>query len=124
MVGMHMKKILLVLALGLSTACTSIQSVSLTPIPANRKDVVQAEASKVIILGFNFNNDFVDGLVTDLERQCPNGKVSGILTKDEVINYFLFFVHKRRVSAQGFCQRSAAKVGMLSPVGMNAGVTR
>jgi hypothetical protein len=83
--------------------CASINSVSLTPISADRKNQVQAESGKVIFLGFNFDNDFVDEVVNDLKRQCPSGRITGILTKDEVINYFLYFVYKRQITAKGFC---------------------
>lgn len=94
-----------------SVGCASLVSVSLTPIPAQRDHQVQVEKSKVIVLGFNFDNDFVDQMVTDLKQQCPNGKVTGILTKDEAIDYFLFFVWKRRVTATGYCLKSVASAG-------------
>jgi dihydroorotate dehydrogenase len=81
--------------------CVSINSVSLTPIPANRKKEVKAEVSKTVFLGFNFNNDFLDPLVDKLKSQCPEGVVSGILTKDEVIAYVLVFT--RKVTATGYC---------------------
>lgn len=81
--------------------CASVNSVSLTPIPSNRSKVVRAEVSKLIILGFNFDNDFIDGLVGNLKQQCPNGVVSGILTKDEIISYI--FAHTHKVSATGYC---------------------
>lgn len=94
------------------SSCASVNSVSLTQIPAERNNVVTAESSKTIFLGFNFNNDFVDLIVTDLKSKCPNGKVTGILTKDEVISYFL--VYTRKITATGFCnQQTAAKGGQL-----------
>ncbi len=83
--------------------CTSIQSVSLTSIPAKKGKPVRAEISKTIFLGFNFNNDFVDELSSDLKRQCENGIVTGILTKDEIVDYFLMIVHSRRITATGYC---------------------
>lgn len=93
---------LVVLSLALlGIGCASVNSVSLTPIPSNRSKVVKAEVSKLIILGFNFDNDFIDGLVGNLKQQCPNGVVSGILTKDEIISYFLAHTHK--VTATGYC---------------------
>ena len=102
-----MKKIInkLVLAAILTTAigCASVNSVSLTPIPKERNKVVRAQASKMIFLGFNFDNDFIDGVVTDLKNQCPNGKVTGLLTKDQDINYFLYFVWKKQVDVTGYC---------------------
>ena len=85
------------------TGCASVNSLSLTPIPADRKNAVRVEKSKVIILGFNFDNDFVDTLVVDLKRQCPNGKVTGLLTKDENINYFLYIVWKKQITVSGYC---------------------
>lgn len=93
-------------ALASLTGCANVQSVSLTPIPANRSKVVKAEVSKTVFLAFNFDNDYVDGLVEDLKQQCPNGVVSGILTKDETIAYVLVF--RRHITATGFCNVSTA----------------
>ena len=98
--------ILIILSL-VMTGCASVNSVSLTPIPSQRSRQVTAEVSKVIFLGFNFDNDFIDPLVDQLKQQCPNGVVSGILTKDETIAYFIVF--KKRVTATGFCNASVAK---------------
>jgi hypothetical protein len=61
------------------------------------------EKSKFIFLGFNFDNDFVNAAEEDLKRQCPNGKVTGLLTKDETINYFLFIFYTKRLTASGYC---------------------
>lgn len=101
----------LVLSL-LFVGCASVNSVSLSSIPANKGKEIHSEASKTIILGFNFNNDYVDDMAEDLKRQCPNGIVKGILTKDEVIDYFLFIVWARKVTASGYCiqQRNTASV--------------
>jgi hypothetical protein len=87
----------------LFVGCASVNSVSLSSIPANKGKEVRAETSKTIILGFNFNNDYVDDMADDLKRQCPNGIIKGILTKDEVVDYFLFFVWARKVTATGYC---------------------
>lgn len=94
------------LCLSFLAGCASVNSVSLTPIPRQRSNRVQAEVTKTIFLAFNFDNDYVDGLVEDLKRQCPNGVVSGILTKDETISYILVF--KKRVVATGFCNSAQA----------------
>jgi|GEM_PF-508985 len=83
--------------------CASINSVSVTSIPAERTSPLKVERSKVIVLGLSFDNDFVDEMVSDLQRQCPGGKVTGILTKDEDINYFLYLVYQKRVTASGYC---------------------
>ncbi len=104
--------ILILAAAAMSTlgmGCVSVESISLTSIPARRDAPVRTEKSKIIFLGFNFNNDFVDELVGDLKNQCKDGIVSGILTKDEVVNYFLMIVYSRRVTATGYCQRTGQK---------------
>ena len=99
---------LFTLGLGLTLlgGCASVNSVALTPIPRQRSNRIQAEVTKTVFLAFNFDNDFVDGLVDDLKRQCPNGVVSGILTKDETISYVLVF--KKRIVATGFCNTAQA----------------
>jgi hypothetical protein len=83
-------------------SCASLNSVSVTPIPAERNKVVEVEKSRWIIFFLNFDNDYVDSAVTDLKSQCSKGKVSGILTKDETYTYFLF-VSKRVLKARGYC---------------------
>ncbi len=106
-----MKKLILgLLSMAFLSGCATINSVSLTPIPADRKNEVQVQTSRTIFLGFNFDNDFVDNLVEELKQKCPNGKVTGILTKDENINYFLYIVWKKQVTATGYCiQANQAK---------------
>lgn len=84
-------------------SCVSLRTVSLTQIPKKRSRPVQASADRTIILGFNFDNDYVDRVTAQLKDQCRGGKVTGILTKDEVTNYFLFFVYNRKVTARGYC---------------------
>ncbi|MBC7370286.1 MAG: hypothetical protein H7326_01905 [Bdellovibrionaceae bacterium] len=93
--------------------CASVNSVSLSSIPAVRNKEVRSEKVKTIFLGFNFNNDFVDEMAEDLKRQCPNGMIKGILTKDEVIDYFLMIVWAHKVTATGYCvqARNTASVG-------------
>ena len=89
----------------LLAGCASVNSLSLTPIPAKRDQMVEAQAEKFIILGFNFDNDYVNGLAEDLKKKCPGGIVTGILTKDEVIHYV--FAHTRKVTATGYCLRKS-----------------
>ena len=105
---MKTQVVLFFMSLLMLSSCASVNSVSLTPIPADRKSQVKVDKSKVIILGFNFDNDFIDDAIDDLKRQCPNGKVSGLLTKDETINYFLFFVWKKQITATGYCVSNSA----------------
>lgn len=103
-----MKSLSLCILAGLFlSGCASVNSVSLTQIPPQRSKVVSTEKSKTIILGFNFDNDFINTAVEDLKSQCPSGRVTGILTKDETILYFLFFVYKKRVTAEGYCVSGA-----------------
>ncbi len=86
----------------LATSCALLNTVSVTSIPANRAKPVTAEAHDWVILGLNFENGFVDTVRDKLREQCPNGKVSGILTKYEHVSYFLWY--KRSVSATGYCE--------------------
>ena len=89
------------------SGCAALNSVSLTQIPADRQHVVEAYSSRVIIFAFNFNNDYVDELTTQLKAKCEGGVVTGILTKDESIYYFPGIVMKHAVHATGFCNKRA-----------------
>lgn len=109
-----MKRVFLTtLVFALLSGCASINSVSLTPIPAQRDRQVQAQVSKTIFLGFNFDNNFIDPLVEDLKRQCPRGLVTGVLTKDETISYFIVFT--KRVTATGYCLQQATARSEAAP---------
>lgn len=108
------KTILTITSLALFTACASVQSVSLTPIPKQRSKVVKAEVSKFIFLAFNFNNDFIDELMDQLKGQCTDGIITGILTKDESMSYIL--AHTRKISATGFCVESRVKQASLETI--------
>lgn len=104
-----MKKLLLVvLSLALS-GCAYLQSVSTTPVPQERTNVVQAESYRFIFLLLNFNNNYVDEMVSQLAEQCPNGQVKGILTKNESIMYFPIIAHASRVTAKGYCIKPSAR---------------
>lgn len=91
----------------LVSGCASLNSVSVTSIPADRNNAVSAAADRWIIFGFNFDNDYADQVAKDLEGKCAGGKISGILTKDETYNYFLFLVMKKHVEATGYCSKGA-----------------
>lgn len=96
--------LLFVFACALSSsvcACTSLQSVSVTQIPANRSKPVRAEVDNTALFGIHFDNDFVDELTDQLMQQCPHGKITGILTKHENTTYVI--VQTRRVIATGYC---------------------
>ena len=98
-----MRILLLSSLLVMSSACQSLQSVSLTQIPAQRNKKIEAEASRFIFFGMNFNNDYVDTLVEELKDKCEGGVVRGILTKDVAVNYFLMLLHTRKITATGYC---------------------
>jgi hypothetical protein len=82
-------------------ACTTLQSVSVTQIPSDRSRPIRAEESNTALFGIHFDNDFVDPLRDELVQQCPNGKVTGILTKHQNTSYFI--VSTRKVIATGYC---------------------
>ena len=81
--------------------CTSLQSVSVTQIPSDRSRPLHAEVSNTALLGIHFDNDFIEPLTGELMRQCPRGRVTGILTKQESSLYVV--VQTRRVIATGYC---------------------
>lgn len=104
---MNFKKInfiTLILSFSIFTvSCVSLNTVSLTSIPEKRNKQVRAEVERFMVLGFNFDNDYIDPLVDKLKSQCPNGLISGVLTKDENIDYFIYIFWKKRIQATGFC---------------------
>tara|TARA_B100001094_G_scaffold211441_1_gene205404 strand:- start:666 stop:1064 length:399 start_codon:yes stop_codon:yes gene_type:complete len=89
------------------TNCTYLRSVTQTNLPAKRSKKVSARAYKLIFLGFNFDNDHVLDLPKKLQRQCPNGDVRGVLTKDARTIYFLGFVWAHDIEATGYCVSSS-----------------
>lgn len=82
-------------------ACTSLQSVSVTQIPQDRGRPVRAEVSNTALFGLHFDNDFLDDLTPQLMSQCPHGRITGLLTKQESSLYVI--VATRRVIATGYC---------------------
>ncbi len=96
-------KIVYVIICSFMMSCVHLNSVSLTQIPDSRNQEIEAESERLIILGFNFDNDYADRMMEKLSSQCKGGHVKGILTKDEAINYFLWLIHKRRIVARGYC---------------------
>ncbi|MFP5519933.1 MAG: hypothetical protein ACLGGX_08515 [Bdellovibrionia bacterium] len=79
-----MKKALLLLVVSsLFSGCAYLNSVSLTSIPKERNNPIKVSKEKWIILGFNFDNDFVDEMNEEIHKQCPQGRATGLLTKDE-----------------------------------------
>ncbi len=116
-----MKKLILPLLISSFTFinCASINSVSLTQIPAKRDKQIEASREKLIFFAFNFDNEYIPGVVEDLMNQCPGGKITGVLTKDENINYFLYIVWKKRVSLSAFCDMSSDKNSKTKTASLN-----
>ncbi|MGB0638118.1 MAG: hypothetical protein ACPGTU_02225 [Myxococcota bacterium] len=85
------------------SGCVHMASISTTSIPVERSKPVEAEAYRFLFLLMNFDNFYVDELTRDLASQCPDGRVEGILTKQEDIIYFPAIAHAVRVTATGFC---------------------
>ena len=118
-----MKVVLIALLSIYFIGCVSLNTVSLTSIPANRSKPVAATAERLMFFGFNFDNDYVDYLTDNLKNQCPHGLISGVLTKDESIDYFLYIVWKKRITAQGYCvslksagnSKSSSNIGSETP---------
>lgn len=95
-----------ILSGALMAGCVSLHSVSMTQIPADRSKRVHAEASKFMFLGIAFDNDYVEEARDQLAKKCKGGKVTGILTKDELVNYFLYIFASRRIEADGYCVKA------------------
>ena len=110
---MKAPKILTISLILFLSSCASLNSVSLTPIPAQRTRQVRTEVSKWIFLGFSFDNDFINPIVNNLKQQCPNGVISGVFTKDETVSYLLVF--KKNVVVTGYCGTSVAKNSAVEP---------
>ena len=81
--------------------CTSLQSVSVTQIPTDRSRPIHAEVSNSALFGIHFDNDFVDDITPELIAQCPHGRITGLLTKEETSLYVI--VSTRRLIAYGYC---------------------
>ena len=98
-----MKKTALLFLSALFTGCVHMRSMSTTSVPVERSKPVEAEGYRFMLLMINTDNRYVNDLPHDLAKQCPNGRVEGILTKYENIVYFPLIAHAARVTAAGFC---------------------
>ncbi|MDH5547781.1 MAG: hypothetical protein OEZ43_19555 [Gammaproteobacteria bacterium] len=92
---------MLLIVILLSSACATLNSVSLTQIPADRSNFITASAQRYIVLALNFDNKYVEFVEKRLRDKCPGGEIKGILTKDETFFFFLFQL--KRVTASGYC---------------------
>lgn len=96
------------IAIGSGFGCASLRSVSFTQMPKDRSHPVSASSESWGVLGLFSSNDFVDELSSRLKDQCPDGRVTGIFTKHENIEYFV--VLKRVVRASGYCEQGTKAV--------------
>jgi hypothetical protein len=96
-----------------AAGCTSLQSVSVNGVPAERRRPVEASATNTAFLGIHFDNDFTDALTERLKAQCPRGKVTGVFTKYETTWYVL--VQEREVRVSGYCVYEAPQAVRTTP---------
>lgn len=101
-----LRSISLIAALSCTSGCTYVAAVSQTNVPKERERVVRAKSKRYIVLGFNFDNDYPFKLIQDLQEKCPNGQVRGLLTKDTMTMYLLFFFWSREQLVEGYCVRN------------------
>ena len=98
------RRLLTALWTGLAiTGCVQLHSVSTTSVPMHRDQPIEATAYRFLFFLVNTNNNYVDTLVEDLAKQCPEGRVEGVLTKHEGITYFPLVAHAVQVTATGYC---------------------
>lgn len=99
----NIQKVLIIGLVFLLNHCVQLHSISINsqPAPAERVKPIEAIASKLVFLAFNFNNDFLEEAPKKLREQCTNGKIKGIVTKFETVSYFIFIDYVVRVS--GYC---------------------
>ena len=58
----------------------------------------------LLFFGAAFDSDFIDDAIDELSEKCPQGKVEGVLTKFETIDYFLMIVAKQELNVRGYCR--------------------
>ncbi|MGB1092283.1 MAG: hypothetical protein ACPGYX_09170 [Oceanobacter sp.] len=92
----------------LTGGCTSLNSVSLTQVPADRSTPVSAEGNQYSLLGIAFTNSFVDRAHEDLQQQCPHGELKGVLTEYDSTLYLL--IMRRTVKVSGYCVEGSTAV--------------
>ncbi len=86
-----------------SLGCTFARSISQTNLPQDRRHPIKVVNEKLIFLGFNFDNDQAFKLPEKLRNACPKGAVQGVLTKDLITMYFLFFVWAEVTRVEAYC---------------------
>lgn len=101
-------KILLLLAMLSAGACASVQSVTMTNLraPLAEGRPIEARVEKTVVLGLNFDNDYVFQARKDLLAQCPNGVVTGVMSTYETYWYVVLTDHV--VKAEAVCVEGGA----------------
>ena len=70
---------------------------------------IEASESRFLFLFINFDNDYANRLTGELANRCPEGRVEGILTKQEFVTYFPLLAHLVRVTATGYCVKNEVR---------------
>jgi hypothetical protein len=97
-----------VLAIGMiASGCASLNSVSMTQVPTDRSHPIEETVSNWAFLGIHFTNSFADEAIENLQKKCPNGRITGVYTKYE--GYVYFLMTKRVVTAKAFCESKSAQ---------------
>lgn len=83
--------------------CASVHSAYVTnlSVPASTGKPVAVTVEKTVVLGFNFNNDYVFTARDALLDACPAGRVTGVLSTYETFFYLLWTRHE--IHAEGVC---------------------
>lgn len=102
----------LALSLG-SFGCTTLKSFSMTQVPSDRSRRVEASDTSGGLFGLFFSNDFADEVAEQLRAQCPQGRLSGVVTKYESTLYVIWV--SRKITASGYCLPGAPTPGSPAP---------
>lgn len=105
-------KMIRLLPVFLLTGCVTVDSISVSQIPvkSQRKRLVQASASRPIILWIPFGTGFVEEARQQLAGQCAAGEIEGLVSKQESVTYFyLLGVASSRLSLKGYCVEQSSK---------------
>jgi hypothetical protein len=99
----------LFLLLLVSSACTTLKSFSMTQVPSDRSRKVEASDTSGGLFGIFFSNSFADEVAEQLRAQCPQGRLSGVVTKYESTLYVIWV--SRKITATGYCLPGAPSPG-------------
>lgn len=87
------------------SGCVTVKSVSASRVPesSQRTHPVHASSSALILFWIPFGSSYVETAAAELSHTCRGGRVEGVLSKEENVNYFFSLVMLRRVELQGYC---------------------